>query len=381
MKKTIIILLALLLIQQEANAKYKINTYTGKYDYYESGVVNTSSGFLHSNGGSVTATNMADDQIFVATGVTTGAAKTLPDCDDSVGQHLNYDQTTNAFSCGTSSSAANGWSYSSPNITLSTSTDNVGIGGSPLAKLSVTTTDDETVFLVRFDDTQSALAVVYELSDGTDVYTWAKDGTYTQAGTATPAMSLGGGTPATYPITFSLSGSNDPVLTAIDGGWKWAATSEDLSGVFTSNTLTYSSSTSLDKISYGAIKLASTSNMPGNPKHLRFTIMQPLEAQTEDNEICIVPATDAAITISKIEVTLDSSSNQIAGDFKFADTFIGLANATVIEAFDTTSGVLSDASISGDATVPAGKCLYISFDSAPNTAIKQANFDITYSYD
>ncbi len=33
---------------------------------------------------------------------------TLPDCDDSVGQHLNYDQTADTFSCGTTSSASHG---------------------------------------------------------------------------------------------------------------------------------------------------------------------------------------------------------------------------------------------------------------------------------
>jgi len=66
---------------------------------------------------------------------------------------------------------------------------------------------------------------------------------------------------------------------------------------------------------------------------------------------------------------------------KFADTFIALANATVVETFDTTSGVRSDSSMSGDATIPAGKAIYLSFDSAPNTAIKQMNIDVTWDYD
>lgn len=43
----------------------------------------------------------ADDTILVGAG-TTYAAKTIADCDDTAGQHLNYDQGTNAFSCGTS---------------------------------------------------------------------------------------------------------------------------------------------------------------------------------------------------------------------------------------------------------------------------------------
>lgn len=149
----------------------------------------------------------------------------------------------------------------------------------------------------------------------------------------------------------------------------------------TSNVISIASGTGVTKFDFGSIGLASTVNMPGNPKHLRFTIMQPLEAQTEDNEICIWNKTDAALTVSSIEVSLDSSANQIVGDLKFADTFVGLANPVIINDFDTTSGVRSDSSMSGDATVPAGKAIYLSFYSAPNTAIKQANFDVTYSYD
>lgn len=44
---------------------------------------------------------IADDAVLVGTGTTT-ASKAIPDCDDSAGQHLNYDTATNAFSCGTS---------------------------------------------------------------------------------------------------------------------------------------------------------------------------------------------------------------------------------------------------------------------------------------
>lgn len=44
-----------------------------------------------------------DDNIFVGNG-TTWEKKALPDCDDTGGNHLNYDTTTNTFSCGTSGS-------------------------------------------------------------------------------------------------------------------------------------------------------------------------------------------------------------------------------------------------------------------------------------
>lgn len=121
-------------------------------------------------------------------------------------------------------------------------------------------------------------------------------------------------------------------------------------------------------------------NIKDEPKHMIFTIIDPLATQTEDNEVCIWPVTPAALTVTKIVVTLDSAANEVAGDLKWADAFIGLAGATVINVFDTSSGVLSDDSITAGA-VEAGKCMYIAFDSAPNTAIKQMCVDITWDFD
>lgn len=43
-----------------------------------------------------------DDQVLVGSGANALGYKTLPDCDDSSGNHLNYDTTANAFTCGTS---------------------------------------------------------------------------------------------------------------------------------------------------------------------------------------------------------------------------------------------------------------------------------------
>lgn len=44
---------------------------------------------------------LTDDTVIVANG-TTWEIKTMPDCDDTGGNHLNYDTATNTFSCGTS---------------------------------------------------------------------------------------------------------------------------------------------------------------------------------------------------------------------------------------------------------------------------------------
>lgn len=53
--------------------------------------------------GVLSALAVTDDSVPVGNG-TTYQVKTIGDCDDSAGNHLNYDTATNAFSCGTSSS-------------------------------------------------------------------------------------------------------------------------------------------------------------------------------------------------------------------------------------------------------------------------------------
>lgn len=115
-------------------------------------------------------------------------------------------------------------------------------------------------------------------------------------------------------------------------------------------------------------------------QHLRGLIWNPNVVQSDDNEICLWPETDADLTITKLTVTLDASGNEVVGDLKYADTFIGLANAVVINDFDTTSGVREDDSITSG-SVATGKAIYFSFDSSPNAAITQMCFDITYTYD
>ena len=121
-------------------------------------------------------------------------------------------------------------------------------------------------------------------------------------------------------------------------------------------------------------------NIPGMKHHLIATIIDPLAVQTEDNEICLWEKVPANLTITSIEVTLDATTNQVAGDVKQATDFISLGTAAVINDFDTTSGVRSDTSITAG-TVAAGQCIYLSFDSAPDTAIKQMNIDLVYDYD
>jgi len=66
---------------------------------------------------------------------------------------------------------------------------------------------------------------------------------------------------------------------------------------------------------------------------------------------------------------------------KFADAFIGFANATVIDDTATVAGVTTVTGGFGDATVPAGKCIYWLFDADPDDAITQVSVKIYYTID
>lgn len=68
-------------------------------------------------------------------------------------------------------------------------------------------------------------------------------------------------------------------------------------------------------------------------------------------------------------------------DLKFADAYIGVANATVIDVLDTTAGVSAedtDANINGGAAVANGKVLYLEFGTAYTESNHQIIFEIYY---
>src|SRR6185369_10172156 len=56
--------------------------------------------------GTTVPTNAAADQALMTTASAVSSWKSVPDCDDSAGNHLNYDTATHAFSCGTSSASS-----------------------------------------------------------------------------------------------------------------------------------------------------------------------------------------------------------------------------------------------------------------------------------
>lgn len=121
-------------------------------------------------------------------------------------------------------------------------------------------------------------------------------------------------------------------------------------------------------------------NISGNRHHFHISIVNPNAVITASTIIPIFSATDAALTVTKIQVTTSSASYEVAGDLKYADARIGLANAVVINDFDTTSGVRTDTSITSGA-VASGKFVYLSFDSVPNASMTDCVIDIYFDYD
>jgi hypothetical protein len=68
-------------------------------------------------------------------------------------------------------------------------------------------------------------------------------------------------------------------------------------------------------------------------------------------------------------------------DLKYANAFIGVASATVIDVLDTTAGVSSedtDANINGGSAIANGKVLYLEFGTAYTETGHQIIFEIWY---
>lgn len=110
-----------------------------------------------------------------------------------------------------------------------------------------------------------------------------------------------------------------------------------------------------------------------------FTIVNPNSVQDTTNEIFIAWAMED-LTITKVQVELDISSQEVTGDIKHAADFLALGSATVINDFDTTSGKRTDTSITS-ASVAQGKAVYLSYDAQPHADIKQMHVHIEWDYD
>jgi len=130
-----------------------------------------------------------------------------------------------------------------------------------------------------------------------------------------------------------------------------------------------------------AIGLNTTHTTDNTTKIFAITVLDPTATQALTNEVFIA-WTHAAITITKIQVEIDTTDN-IAANLKWADDFQALTNAATIDVITTVSGgKLTITSGFDDATVASGKAIYMDFNSAaPSATPKQYHLQISYTID
>jgi len=104
-----------------------------------------------------------------------------------------------------------------------------------------------------------------------------------------------------------------------------------------------------------------------------------------DTEIFIMTVGDDApsgiiIDEWKCSCNIDPDT-EIDADLRYADAWIGLANAADIDEIDTTNGTSSedtDSNINGGSAVANGKVVYIGFDADPEGTCTQMIFEMWY---
>jgi len=115
-------------------------------------------------------------------------------------------------------------------------------------------------------------------------------------------------------------------------------------------------------------------------KTFALTVLDPTATQALTNEVFIA-WTNAAITITKIQVELDTAT-AVTADLKWADDFVALTNAALIDVIDTAAtGKFTATSGFDDATIASGKGIYLSFYGAPSATPKQYHLQISYTID
>jgi hypothetical protein len=83
----------------------------------------------------------------------------------------------------------------------------------------------------------------------------------------------------------------------------------------------------------------------------------------------------------KVSCNLSNPSPEINADLRYADSFIGFANAADIDEIDTSSGVSSEdtnANINSGNAVANGKVIYIGFDADPEGTCTQMIFEMWF---
>jgi hypothetical protein len=225
-------------------------------------------------------------------------------------------------------------------------------------------TIDATLWATKQDvsATLTDLAALNETNGGIPYGSGDNDYSWLAAGAeGTLLMGNGAGAPswlaagtATYWLV--AAGAADPVWT--DPATLTVGTASACSG----NSATATTATSLTTGKY------------------RFIVAEPNDFYTNtDHEICIDPNVEFGKTITKVEITCDADPDtELDIDLYQADAFIGFGSASLIGAIDTTNGTSNITSFT-DATVDAGKCLYLVFGAKPDGDTTQFTIVIYWS--
>ena len=195
-----------------------------------------------------------------------------------------------------------------------TSTDNLTIGSSTnLAKISADGDTDEVQLLIQGNSTQTSNLVVFEKSDGTDLWTLANDGTITSGGSGTESATFGGGSQATYVTTYNLSGTD------------WTMTAGSGLATF-SNAVTVTGNLTNSTLTSGRVTVSSTSGLLADDADLTFatdtltatkiaaTTLSGTATLAENSSIALDPAGSADGKYTGVTVTGTGGATIAFGD-------------------------------------------------------------------
>ena len=207
---------------------------------------------------------------------------------------------------------------------------------------------------------------------------------FTASGGNTEHLGVDLGTNANTGTFYSTSG-----ITTLD----WLAFIHDFSG----GSVTLPNSASDAALSAGQIALNTTDkqlSVHNGTKEVAIPLIHTKSWSFDPDAVCdgavdrlflmTVASTWApeGITITGWRVSFEADPTTEADlDLKFADAFIGVANATVMDVLDTTAGVSSEtsaANINGGAAVAVGKVLYLEFGTAYTETTHQIIFEMDY---
>jgi len=124
--------------------------------------------------------------------------------------------------------------------------------------------------------------------------------------------------------------------------------------------------------------ITTTNRIKSMPQSWDKTLLDPNGIWDIDTQVPITTA-EAALKVTRVKVDLNTTGKNVWGDLKYADNLSSFTNATLIRAFDTSSGVLDATGLS--IAVPSGKEVYIQFDSQSDSTITFMALHIEWDFD